>query len=100
MFTLNNSVLKSSLEKHRLSKTLSDIESLELHFLTLESVNISFNDEHFIAKLSYSKPPFPASPVATTSYPADTASRIPTAPSVSMTASAEGNLNDFFWDGM
>lgn len=50
--TLNNSVLKSFLETHHLTHLLEDTESLEMHFLTLEKLNISFNAERFITKLS------------------------------------------------
>ncbi|KAL7396420.1 hypothetical protein ABVT39_005523 [Epinephelus coioides] len=53
--TLNNSVLKSFLETNRLTHLLEDKESLEMHFLTLEKVKISFNAERFIKKLSHTE---------------------------------------------
>lgn len=61
--TLNNSVLRSFLETQRLTHLLDDTESLEMYFLTSETVKISFNAERFITQLSQTEPDSTAAPV-------------------------------------
>ncbi len=93
--TLNTSILKSFLEEQRLPEMLKDTETLELHFLTLENVSISYNEVHFITKLSC-KPlpaPAPASPVTM-------ATRLDTASPVSLASPDPDDLTDIFSEDM
>lgn len=51
--TLNNSVLRSFLEKEHLTHLLEDTESLEMYLLRVEKLQVSFNAGRFVTKLCH-----------------------------------------------